>query len=282
MSDLKCSANPDVSSRCIKDAVCINTSKVYDSCADKDCLADLRVYLTDCAQDVVDYATSVRVRDVDVLNVFTDIEKVPFNSGYYSIDLTFFFKVTLDVFTTPVAPPTTIHGLAVYSKKIILFGSEGSVKVFSSEYEKKEFDDQLPKTETNPRVVVQVAEPVALDSRLCRPCDCCNNISDVTNGIPGCIKKCFAGQFVSPSTERAVRVTIGLFSIVQLERDVQILIPAYDFCIPTKDCTLVSEDACDAFRRIKFPIDEFFPPCDGDVAGESDEDKKPHCGCKPR
>ena len=173
-------------------------------------------------------------------------------------------------------PPTTIHGLAVYSKKIILFGGEGSVKVFSSEFTKKDFDEQLPAVETSPRVVVQVAEPVALDARICRPCDCCNNIADVQNGIL-LHKEVLPGQFVSPSAERAVRVTIGLFTIVQLERDVQLLIPAYDFCIPTKDCTAVDEDACDAFRRIKFPIEEFFPPCDGDVAGESDD--KP-CGCK--
>ena len=31
----------------IKEAICIDTNRVYDSCADKDCLTDLRVYLTD-------------------------------------------------------------------------------------------------------------------------------------------------------------------------------------------------------------------------------------------
>ena len=71
--------------------------------------------------------------------------------------------------TPPMNPPTTIHGLAVYSKKIILFGGEGSVKVFSSEFTKKDFDEQLPAVETSPRVVVQVAEPVALDAESAVP-----------------------------------------------------------------------------------------------------------------
>ena len=44
----------------IKEAVCIDTNRVYDSCADKDCIADLRVYFTDCAQGVIENATDLR------------------------------------------------------------------------------------------------------------------------------------------------------------------------------------------------------------------------------
>jgi hypothetical protein len=38
------------------------------------------------------------------------------------------------------------------------------------------------------------------------------------------------------------------------------LIPAYDFCIPEKECVTTSDNPCDMFRRIEFPTDEFFPP----------------------
>ena len=31
---------------CIKEAVCVNTRKIMDSCRDKDCIEDLRVYPT--------------------------------------------------------------------------------------------------------------------------------------------------------------------------------------------------------------------------------------------
>lgn len=277
MSEPKCNLAADLTSRRVTDAVCINTSKVYDSCADKDCLADLRVYLTDCAQDAVDSATSIRCRGCEVLNVFTEVEKIPFNRGFYAVDLTFFFKVTLDVYTTPNANPKTVCGLAVFSKKCILFGSEGSVKVFSSEYAQSAVDEQLLPVTTNPRVVVQVADPICLDAKICRPCDCHCSLGDDLGGVPNCIRSVFEGQFARPSLEKAVRVTIGVFSIVQLERDVQILIPAYDFCMPTKDCCAESEDPCDAFRRIQFPVDEFFPP--SEQLKDNCEDLKQGCKC---
>lgn len=246
--------------RPIKEAVCIDTNRVYDSCADKDCLADLRVYFTANGQDIIDNATSVRCRGCEVLNVFTETEKVPFNRGYYTVDLTFFFLVSLDAFTAPTAAPCTVNGLCVFSKKCILYGSEGKVKIFSSEYAQDGDDQQLPMRTTNPRAKIQVADPICLDVRICRPCDCCDNIADCTNGIPGCIRRCFDGPFNYPSQEKAVKVTLGLFTIVQLERDVQILIPAYDFCIPNKECACETEDPCDSFRKIRFPVDEFFPP----------------------
>ena len=47
----------------------------------------------------------------------------------------------------------------------------------------------------------------------------------------------------------------------RLERDTQLLIPAYDYCMPDKACQGSTEDdPCSMFSRIHFPIDEFFPP----------------------
>lgn len=43
MAETKSCCNDKVSGK-IREAVCIDTNRVYDSCADKDCLADLRVY----------------------------------------------------------------------------------------------------------------------------------------------------------------------------------------------------------------------------------------------
>ena len=37
-------------------------------------------------------------------------------------------------------------------------------------------------------------------------------------------------------------------------------IPAYDFCIPRKECVTSTDDPCDLFSRIEFPTEEFFPP----------------------
>lgn len=275
------SDNYDVSCKKAKEAICIDTAKVYDSCADKDCLADIRVYFTDMAQEVIDRATSIRCRGTEVINVFSEVERVPFNRGFYSIDITFFFSVSLDVITSPNCPTETVCGLAVFSKKCILYGSDGNVKIFTSEFVDKDVDEQLPMVSSNPRAKIQVAEPICLDAKLCRPCDCCNNIVDVSCSIPRCIRKRFGGQFCDMDTQRAVRVTIGLFTIVQLERDVQVLVPAYDFCIPNKECSCDTEDPCDSFRKIKFPVGEFFPPSEKDCDKDSNYSVTSlgSCGC---
>lgn len=82
-----------------REAVCVHTDKIYDSCMDKDCLENVRVYLTSCGQDIVDRAINVKCTKAEVIWVFTDIEAVPFNRGFYSVDLKYFFKVTLAVLT---------------------------------------------------------------------------------------------------------------------------------------------------------------------------------------
>ena len=249
----------------IREAVCIDTNRVYDSCADKDCLADLRVYFPPQCQEAVDRATGVRSRGVELLNVFMDVEKAPFNRGCYSVDVTFFFKVTVEVYSIASAPPATLCGFATFSKKCILYGGDGSVHVYSSEYRADHDDAQLIPTNTNPRAKIQVAEPLCLDAKLCRPCDCCAPCCDCCGPIPRCVRRAFAEEFPADfgdaqKCEKAVAVTIGIFTIIQLERDVQMLIPAYDFCIPQKECSCDTDDPCEAFRKICFPVDAFFPP----------------------
>lgn len=279
MADKLGSLTENVSDRCINEAICIDTARVYDSCADKDCLADLRVYFTDVAENVIDSAVNIRCKGCEVINIFTDVDTVPFNRGYYSVDITFFFAVNLDVFVASSQQPVNVTGLSVFSKKCILYGAEGSVKVFSSEYG-ADNDNVIPPVSTNPRAKVQVATPLCLDARLCRPCECCNNIQDASSGIPRNVARCFPGSFGPQNAQRAVRVTIGLFSIVQLERDVQMLIPAYDFCMPTKECSCDTEDPCDSFRKIRFPVSEFFPrespECDDNSTPSSFD---PPCCC---
>ena len=274
--------NYDTSCKKFKEAVCIDTARVYDSCADKDCLADMRVYFTDCTQQIIDNATSIRCKGCEVISVFSDVNTVPFNRGFYSVDLTFFFRVKLEVMTSPNCPSENVCGLTVFSKKCILFGSDGNVKIFTSEHCDQDACERLPDVSSNPRAKIQVAEPLCLDARLCRICDCCNNVSDISCCVPSCVKRIFSGRFTDESTEKAVRVTIGLFTIVQLERDVQMLIPAYDFCMPNKECTCNTEDPCDSFRKIKFPVGEFFPPSEKDSDFDSNSPFgicTPSCGC---
>lgn len=249
-----------------KEPVCIDTNRVYDSCADKDCLEDLRLTFTEASQALINTATSIRARDAEVLNVTIDVERIPFNRGFYSVDLTYFFRVTIDTVQPDTAAPVPVDGLATFNKKCILYGSEGNVKVFSSSFVTDDGDVQLETTNTNPRAKVQTVDPIVLDARIARPEDICECFKCK---IPKCVCRRFIGTFSSElptPTDRAVVVTLGIFTIVQLERDVQMLIPTYDFCMPKRECSCDTEGPCDAFRRIKFPVDEFFPPKEGNLA----------------
>ena len=57
-------------------------------------------------------------------------------------------------------------------------------------------------------------------------------------------------------------MSLWQFSIIRLERDTQLLMPIYDYCLPEKECTCGGneDDPCEIFRHVKFPVDEFFPP----------------------
>lgn len=239
----------------IKEAVCINTSRIYDSCSDKDCLEDLSVYLSPAGQCMIDKAASVRLNDVDVCYVSLDLQPIPFHSGFYSVDMTFFFDVCLDVFMAPNAVPVTVKGLSVFSKKVALFGSCGSVKVFSSDCNTSTADGMAQQTKNCPKATVQVAEPIPLAAKIVDKKCCCS----LPCHIPDCVMSRFGGEFALNDIDREVLVSIGIFTIVQLERTVQILIPAYDFCIPHKECVSTSENPCELFSAIDFPTQEFFP-----------------------
>ncbi len=255
-----------------KEAVCIDAGRVYDSCCDRDCLEDLRCYFTPADQALIARAVSVRTRSAEVLNVYIDVEPVSFNRGYFSCDLTFFFLVEFDLFLSPHAAPNTVRGIAYFNKKVILFGSEGNVKIFSNNVTLEDaMDMQMVRTTNMPRCVIQSVDPIPLSARIgelrdCYESSCC---------IPSCICQCLGGQVCTEleNGTPTIFVTLGLFTIVQLIRNVQMLIPVYDFCIPEKQCEDTTDHPCDVFRKLEFPTDEFFPP-------RQDEcEDRASCGC---
>ena len=77
-----------------KEAVCIDTNRVYDSVSDKNCLEDLQVTFPDDVQSIVNNCCSLKHKEVEVENVYMDVEPIPFNKGFYTVDITFFFQAT--------------------------------------------------------------------------------------------------------------------------------------------------------------------------------------------
>ena len=105
------------------DAMCIHTRKITDSCRDKDCIEDLRVYLTKGSQALLDTAAGARVRCAELLYTYIDVEPVAFDRNHYCIDVTFYYRILADA-VIGVARPATLYGLAVFTKRAVLCGEE--------------------------------------------------------------------------------------------------------------------------------------------------------------
>ena len=245
------SPGPVESSASIREAVCINTRKIFDSCRDKDCVDDLRVYPTVSSQSYIENSLSVRPRNAELLYVDVNVEPVNFNKGYFTIDCTYFYRISGEAFPSG----QNVTGLCIFDKRVMLFGSTGSVKTFSS--------DALPSpadTDDLPTAVVNSVDPICLHCRL-QDAECLIPTELEQRSIPAAILQAFQEPLVLSDTARRWFATIGQFSIIRLERDTQILIPAYDYCMPDKECPGITEDdPCTLFSRIRFPVEEFFPP----------------------
>ena len=247
------SANGD-----FREAVCIDGGRVYDSCCDRDCLDDIEVYFSPKVDEMIARATTIRCKCAEVENVYIDVEPVHLNRGYYSCDLTFFFLLKFDLFMSQHSSPVSIEGVAFYNKKVILYGSEGKVKVFSNEYALDcENDNQASPRSNLPKCVVECVDPIPLSAVIKTVCNStchCPVPRRLCDKLGGEIRESYN------SGEKTVFVTLGLFTIVQLIRNVQMLIPVYDFCIPEKECSNSTDNPCEVFSRLDFPTDDFFPP----------------------
>lgn len=252
-----------------KEAVCINADRIFDSCSDKDCLVNLNVYFPKSAQCIINEASIVKCGSVTVLDVYLRTEPMPFNKGFYAIDMTFFFRVTLETLQSPTGCPVPVTGLVLFNKKVILYGSEGTVQTFHSDRECGCYS--LPPQEPSPRATVQVVQPICLSSRL-------TNCAPPSIHIPEEIAALFDGSFCEAApVVHGVQVTLGVFSIVSLARTVQMMVPVYDYCVPTKECQPTNDDPCEMFKQIKFPVNEFFPPRMPEHMPDPPTD--PGCGC---
>ncbi|MBR6115585.1 MAG: hypothetical protein IKQ10_10510 [Oscillospiraceae bacterium] len=237
---------PIDSSALIREAVCIHTKKIYSSCRDKDCVEDLRVFPTVSSQTYIDSAYSVRPRSAELLSAVVDVEEINFNRGYYTVDVTYYYRVTGEI----VSGGTTVVGLSVFNKRVILFGSEGSVKVYSSEGDVTTQADQ-------PVGVVEAVDPIALAMQLVDKAGSGNDpIPDVPPGILALF-----GEDLVFDADRLWYTTLGQFSLIRLERDSQLVIPVYNYSVPENECDgTVDDDPCSLFGRIRFPVEEFYPP----------------------
>ena len=252
----------------LQQALAIHTKKITDSCRDKDCIEDLRVYLTASSQEVLDRCSNAKVRCADLLYTYIDVEPVAFDRNHYCIDLTFYYRILADA-TVGLNRPVALQGLAMFTKRAVLCGEDSRAHIYTSRTRLDGTDGLSRVSANHPTAVVEVLDPMVLNSKLQ---ECCNH--SCVAQIPAAICGVFDEELVTGRASRYLLVTLGQFSIVRLERDTQLMIPVLDYSMPTKECCDspgCSEDPCEMFSRIPFPEGQFAPrgcdtcptnPCD--------------------
>jgi hypothetical protein len=272
----------------LREAVCVQAEKVYDHCREKDCIEDAVVDFVEDVQCLIDKAVKVRVKEAEVVKVLADLDDVPFKRGFFTVNVRYKIKVKVefcyrDQIGGLVSSDPKV-GFVWFAKTVILFGSEGQVKVFSST--DPEFcssgDDSdgcgsMVQQDNKPTVKVEVAEPLVLNTRIKKVhCPKVRPFGDDYDEIEDDDNVAAGRRPIFP--RRNVVVTIGLFSIIKLTRLVQLLIPAFNFCIPTRECVAsTDENPCELFETIDFPFDQFFPPqvFDFPVEEEFERERRP-------
>lgn len=254
---------PEKTAQCAGDLsihrpVCIHTMQITDCCLDKDCIEDLRVYLTTTSQTAFEAATGAKTRCAELLYIQVELTSLPYKRGYYAVDLTFYYRIIGDALSGALRP-TAITGLAVFSKRVVLYGGRGAAKVFRS-------GESVPSVDAVlrcgcPEAIAEALDPMILSS----------SIREVTGGgsgetevidIPAGITEIFGEDLVLSGESKRLYVSIGQFSTVRLERDTQLSVSACEYCAPKRACCdeeCCEEDPCELFSRIDFPMRAFFP-----------------------
>ena len=240
----------------LRQAMSIHTRKITDSCRDKDCIEDLRVYLTTGSQAILDSCANVRVRCAELMTTYIDVEPVAFDRNHYCIDMTFFYRILADG-TVGTTRPTTLYGLAVFTKRAVLCGEDSRAHIYRSDTRMGCYDGPSIPSANRPTAVVEVLDPMVLSSCVreagANGCECSVSIPEPVRGL-------FDEPLVSSGGQRQLLVTLGQFSIVRLERDAQLVVPVLDYAVPCKECCDApgsGEDPCEMFSRIPFPTEQF-------------------------
>ncbi|MBE6576619.1 MAG: hypothetical protein E7653_00600 [Ruminococcaceae bacterium] len=260
------------------ETVCIDTNRVLDSCRDRDCFEDVKVLLTDFGNDIIEHTTSIRAKDAHIAWTQISIEPIKFNKGFYSVNIKFFVKLCFEACLCG-GKSQYFDGITVLEKKVILYGSESNVNVFKSSFDCADFcADIKPSNPCRnvPTAVVEVVDPIILNTKVREPedtcCCCCCCCGDIPTGVAGDI-----GGQLCDSDGRYLTVSLGLFSVVRIVRPAQYLINATEYCVPDKICISAEEDdPCSVFRNMAFPTSEFCPP---DFTPPHHNDKGGKCGC---
>ncbi len=261
-----------------RNTVCIDTKRVLDSCKDRDCFEDARVYLTSCGEEAIASATNVRCRNASLIWAYVGVDEVPFNRGFYQVTVRYYIKLEFEA-CLGIGRSQAFCGIAVVEKSVVLYGGEGRVVTYSSSPENDycSIGDVNTVKNNDPVALVETVEPVVLGTRIVDPC-CCNSCCDCCE-IPEAICNTLDGNICTTNDGPRLVVSLGIFSIIRIERDAQLLITATDYAVPDKECTSLTNDdnPCALFNTMAFPTNQFKTVMT--PTSEINTNKNGGCGC---
>lgn len=140
----------------LRRAMSIHTRKITDACRDKDCIEDLRIYLTTGSQSILDTTANVRVRCAELITTDLDVTPVAFNRSHYCIDLTFYYRILADAIVGSNRP-AMLCGLAVFTKRVVLCGEDTRPHIYRSTTPLANIGTSAPLQTNQPTAVVEAA-----------------------------------------------------------------------------------------------------------------------------
>ncbi len=276
MAENRFPGSPCASSR---ETVCIETNRVMDSCRDRDCFENVRVYLSCYGNELLSHATGVRTKEAKIVSTNLGLEPIPFNCGFYAVTVRFYVKLTVEI-CTGCGRSQEVQGIAVLEKKVILYGGESNVNIFKSNGDCDGFcacPDPVLCQRNVPLAIVEAVDPVVLTTKILEketPCNCCCCCS--ASDLPQKVCQGFDAPPDLSEGDQYLAVSLGIFSVTRIVRPAQYLVQATEYCIPEKECMPVEEDdPCRVFRKMPFPTGEFCTHPGPDLHG----DRPGKCSC---
>lgn len=263
MSENRCSCSgAGAASSGGRETVCIDTYRVLDSCRDRDCYENVRVYLDATGQEIINRSgAGVRVSDSCILCTNIQVDPVQFNNGFYQITSRFYILVKLTA-CIGIGRSQEFEGICALDKTVVLYGGEGNASIFRSEGNGNRcIPCSAQRTANTPVAVIEAVEPVTLGSTVLDPrdtscpCYCCCSSDEIPAEL---LEQNFISQIVDNTDGNRLYVSLGLFTVYRIERPAQYLISATDYSVPDKECVGgETSDPCSLFRSMAFPTGEF-------------------------
>jgi len=233
--------------------------KIYDSCRQQDCLTVNEIGPARAAECV--YIDSNEVKEGEIIVppreaaavtienlklkkiIIVDKKANPFKNGFWDISIKYVFEYVLIFREANGDIIVSVKANSIFNKNVTLFGSVGSDLVMGTDLFKHMGDSTAFNAE--PFIWIE-GKAVALAAEI--------RYGHRPKGEPDAIGS------ASHHRPRDVAVTIGLFTIIQLFRIVNLKVESRGFSIP-RECEVVDPtNPCEFFDALDFPMDIFAPP----------------------